>query len=134
MRYRYVSYRYAVIATGALPPPIVGWRPSGVPLARTRWRPDADVYETPDAVVVIVELAGIDEDDVEVIVFEDALVVEGIRHLRSDEASRYHAASIRQGPFRLEVALPVTVVSDAVKAATYERGMLRIQLRKAMGG
>jgi HSP20 family protein len=133
MRYRYVSYRYAVIATTALLPPIVATRPPGVPLAQPRWRPDADVFETADAIVVTVELGGIDEEAVEVTVFEDALVVEGVRHMRGEDATRYHTASIRQGPFRLEVALPMIVVPDGVKAV-YERGMLRIQLPKATGG
>jgi hypothetical protein len=66
-----------------------------------RWRPDADEYETPDSFEVIVDLAGVDEDDVEVQVFEDAIVVEGSRRVSNcHEEGVYHAAAIRQGPFR----------------------------------
>ena len=132
MRYRHVRYRYTVIDTTALLPAFgVAFAP-GVPLAQPRWRPAADVYETADAVVVTVELGGIDEQDVEVTLFEDALVVEGARDLRPADVGRYHAASIRQGPFRLEVTLPIAIAPDEVEAR-YERGLLTVRLPKAGG-
>ena len=40
------------------------------------WRPRADVYETADGVLVTVELAGLEADDLDVQLFEDALIVE----------------------------------------------------------
>jgi HSP20 family protein len=58
------------------------------------------------------------------------LVVEGRRQLAAEPGpARYHAAAIRQGPFRLEVPLPVAVDHDRVDAR-YERGVLRITLPK----
>jgi HSP20 family protein len=94
------------------------------------WRPDADTYETATAVEIIVDLAGVDEDDFEVQLFEDALVVDGHRRLPGcEEAAVYHAASIRQGPFRLELPLPAAVDPERVEAR-YDRGMLRITLAK----
>jgi HSP20 family molecular chaperone IbpA len=42
----------------------------------------------------------------------------------------FHAAGVRQGPFRLELPLPAPVDPDGVEAR-YERGLLRIALRKA---
>ena len=127
MRYRHVRYRYAVVPDTALRPV---FRLSGVMLAQPRWRPETDVYETAKAFTVIVELAGIDEDDVEVTLFEDALVVEGERRLGCDEDCVYHAASIRQGPFRLEVPLPARVDEAGVEAR-YDKGLLRVRLPKA---
>jgi HSP20 family molecular chaperone IbpA len=58
-----------------------------------------DTYETVSTVEVIVDLAGVDENDVEVQLFEDALVVEGSRELPgcADDAM-YHAAGVRRGP------------------------------------
>jgi HSP20 family molecular chaperone IbpA len=41
----------------------------------------------------------------------------------------YHAAGIRQGPFRVELPLPAAVDADGV-SATYDRGLLRITLPK----
>ena len=50
-------------------------------MAHSHWRPDADVVETVGSITVTVELAGVDEEDVAVLLFEDALVIEGRREL-----------------------------------------------------
>lgn len=102
-------------------------------LLQAPWRPDADLYETATAIEVIVDLAGIADDDLEVQLFEDAVVVEGRRQLpAAAETALYHAASIRQGPFRLELRLPAPIDPDAVEAHD-DRGLLRITLPKRRG-
>ena len=79
---------------------------------------------------IVVELAGVDEDDFEVQLFEDAVVVEGQRRLPScPEGAVYHAAGIRQGPFQRGAAAAGPVDPDGVEAR-YERGLLRITLPK----
>jgi HSP20 family molecular chaperone IbpA len=99
-------------------------------LVPVRWRPDADTYETATAVEVVVDLAGVEEDDFEIQLFDDALVVEGRRQPPSSrEGAVYHAAGIRHGPFRLELPLPMPVDSERVEAR-YDRGLLRITLPK----
>lgn len=135
MRYRRVSYRYTLVMQRGLvwPLPLAPW---GADLASTlpgRWRPNADMCETPARIDVVVDLAGVDEEDVEVQLFDDALVVEGQRALPvCEEGSVYHAAGIRQGPFRLELPLPAPVDPSNVEAR-YDRGLLRIALKKATG-
>jgi HSP20 family protein len=105
-------------------------RPSTV-IAVPRWRPRADVTETAGSIVVTVELAGVHPDEVEAVLYEDALVVGGRRHLPGPGRSGvYHAAEINQGSFRLEVGLPAQVVSE-LSDARYERGLLRLTLTKA---
>jgi HSP20 family molecular chaperone IbpA len=132
MRYRRSSYRYAaVVGTGQTW--VVGdvWQNDRLRLlVQTRWRPDLDAYETAGTLEIIVDLAGVDEEDFEVHLFEDALIVEGHRRLpASKEAAMYHAASIRQGPFRVELPLPAPVDPERVEAR-YERGLLHITLAK----
>jgi HSP20 family protein len=132
MRYRRLTYRYAMVVRGSQTWPFgdlwQGDRPR--PLVPARWRPDADTYETATAVEVVVDLAGVDEDDFEVQLFEDALVVQGQRRLPScQEGAVYHAAGIRQGPFQVELPLPVAVDPQHVEAR-YDRGLLRITLPK----
>jgi len=136
MRYRRLSYRYTMLVRSAPVWPLGDiWQSDRLrPLPRVGWRPDADMYETATALEVLVELAGLDEDDFEVQLFEDALVVEGHRRLPScAEGAVYHAAGIRQGPFHVEVVLPSAVDADRVEAR-YERGLLRITLPKLTGG
>jgi HSP20 family protein len=133
MRYRRLSYRYTVVVGSIRTWPPLGdlWPSNRLrPLAQGGWRPDADMYETASAVEIVVDLAGVDEEDFEVQLFEDALVVEGRRQLPScEEAAVYHAASVRQGPFRVELPLPAPVNPERVDAH-YEHGLLRITLPK----
>jgi len=137
MRYRRLSYRYAmVMRSGQTTWPLHGelWQSERLRfLVQTRWRPDADTFETAAAVEIVVDLAGVDENDFEVQLFEDVLVVDGSRQLPSPkEAATYHAVSVRQGPFRLEVPLPAPIDSEHVEAR-YDRGVLRITLPKRGG-
>jgi HSP20 family protein len=102
-------------------------------LMESRWRPDADIYETASAFEIVVDLAGVGDDDFEVQLFEDALVVEGQRRLLAPrESAVYHAASIRQGPFRMNLPLPGPIDADRVEAH-YDRGLLRVTLPKDDG-
>jgi len=135
MRYRRLSVSYTMVK-GVQP----GWPleelwPAGRlrPLAQLGWRPDADLYETATAVEIVVDLAGVDEDEFEVQLFEDALIVEGRRQLPTcEEGARYHAVGVRQGPFRVDVPLPAAVDAQRVEAR-YDRGLLLISLPK-LGG
>ena len=132
MRYRRLSYRYAMVVRSGLPGPFDDlWQADRLRLlVESRWRPDADSYETAVSIEIIVDLAGVDEEDFEVQLFEDALVVEGRRHLAPPgAAATYHAVSIRQGPFRLELPLAAPVDAERVEVR-YERGLLRITLPK----
>jgi HSP20 family protein len=132
MHYRRLSYRYAIVARSSQTWPLGDiWQSDRLRLlVQPRWRPDADIYETAMTVEILVDLAGAEEDDLEVQLFEDVLVVEGRRRLPScQEGAVYHAAGIRQGPFRVELALPAPVDAERVEAR-YERGLLCITLPK----
>jgi HSP20 family molecular chaperone IbpA len=127
-----LSYRYAVVVnsteTWSLGDP---WQSERLRLlARGRWRPDVDMLETMSTVEIIVDLAGVEEEDFEVQLFEDVVVIEGRRQLPAcDAGAVYHAATIRQGPFQLAVPLPGPVSAERVEAG-YDRGLLRITLPK----
>jgi len=127
-----LSYRYTMVVRYGQTLPLGDmWQSDRLRLlAQPRWRPDADTYETATTVEIMVDLAGIEEDDLEVQLFEDVLVVEGRRQLPScQEGAVYHAVGIRQGPFRVELPLPAPVDAERVEAR-YDRGVLRITLPK----
>src|SRR5262249_43916428 len=99
-------------------------------LVEPRWRPNADTYETTATIEIVVELAGVNDDDFEVQLFEDALVVEGRRRPPAcHEGAVYQLAGIRQGPFRVELPLSAPVAADRVEVH-YDRGLLRVSLPK----
>ena len=132
LRYRLLSYRYALVMRLGQPGPFGDlWQTDRLRLqAQARWRPDADAYETATTIEIVVDLAGVGEDDFELQLFEDALVVEGRRQLPScDDEAVYQSAGIRQGAFRLEVPLSAPVDAERV-AARADHGLLRITLPK----
>src|SRR5262249_18698733 len=128
--------RYAVVVGSAQTWPPFGefWQIERVRLiVPTGWRPDADMFETAGRVEVVVDLAGGAEDDVGIQVLAGAGGIEGHRRLPSSRvAAVYHAASSRQGPFRLELPMPAPVDLERVDAR-YERGILRLTLTKRSG-
>jgi HSP20 family protein len=128
VRYRRVNYQYAV-STGA------GWLTySSRAIAPARWRPPADLVETAHEVEITVEIPGVEEDDLSIILFENAVVVEGERRRPSHSADcRFHSAEIKYGPFRLEVSIPGTLHADRV-IAEYTTGMLRIVVPRPAAG
>jgi len=132
LHYRRLSYRYAMVMRTSQGWPFDDLGQAGRHrlVVHTRWRPDADMTETASAVEITVELPGVSEDDFEIQLFEDALVVTGQRRIpSSEEAAVYHTASIRQGPFQVELPLPAAVDAERVKAH-YDRGLLRVTLPK----
>src|SRR6185437_13796586 len=54
------------------------------------WRPPTDLHETEDAYFVKVEIARMAEEDIEVTLYEDAVVVSGVR---ADESLPAEGAS-----------------------------------------
>lgn len=132
MRYRRLSYRYAMVVRSGSTSPFGDFWPSARLrlLVQPHWQPDVDAYETATTIEIMVDLAGVPEDDVEVQLFEDVLVVEGRRELPScDAGAVYHAAGIRQGPFQVVLPLPAAVDPERVEAR-HDRGLLRITLSK----
>lgn len=133
MQYQRLRYRYAMVLNNnyALP----GNRPDrpGLlgPLIRpTTWRPSADVLETTNGISVLIDLAGVDYEKLRVLIYEDAVILEGERRLpRVPMAEIYHQAEIPQGKFRLEIALPMPIDMEDVDA-TYDRGLLHLTFTK----
>jgi HSP20 family protein len=142
MRYRYVTYRYIEGSHEGsrlqlerhyrqLLQDALRQSQQAVVHRSTTWRPLADILESSQMMTVKVELAGMKEEDIEVTLYEDALVISGDRRDEHDgyENLSYHEAQIRYGPFRVEVFLPYPVDREAV-SARYENGFLWVDLPK----
>lgn len=138
MRYRHVTYRYIDGSPTQLARHYHQFvqdalRQSQQSLLHrsATWRPLADFLESVAMMTVKVELAGMKEEEIEVTLYEDALVISGERHDDAEgrETLCYHEAQIRYGPFRVEVFIPSPVDRDAV-TARYENGFLWVELPK----
>lgn len=92
------------------------------------WRPPTDVYETDDAIIVKVEIAGMSPEDIQISFVDHLLTVQGVRP-DVDAKNSYHCLEIPYGEFDTEVLLSGTFDEDAIDAR-YENGFLRIVLPK----
>ena len=93
------------------------------------WRPPTDVYETEDAIIVRVEIAGMREGDFSVNLVDRSLFISGNRQDVQERRS-YHQMEIPFGEFSTEIDLLVPIVSDQIEAV-YRDGFLRVILPKA---
>jgi HSP20 family protein len=93
------------------------------------WSPAVDMYETAEALVVVLELSGVDATRTEVQAEPGRLVVRGVRKQRSqaeaDERRTYHALEIAYGPFERTMPLPAGLDTTGAQAA-YRDGFLTI--------
>ena len=91
----------------------------------------ADVYETPDAVIVELATPGVNPDDLNINVTGDILTISGeSRQEEKSENRNYYQKQIRYGTFAQSVTLPATVQS-ANAEATFNNGILRVSLPKS---
>ena len=106
------------------------WQLPGLAARRGRYRPPVDCFRTddPPAVTVVVDVSGIDPDDVEITVSERTVSIVGVRRrpVRQGGVS-YRHMEIEYGPFQRRVVLAEDVDPDGAEAR-YDRGQLTIVL------
>jgi HSP20 family protein len=94
------------------------------------WHPPTDVYETTQSVVILIEIAGMDPDKIQVEFGDKILRVSGRRADRHTRAA-CHCLEVQYGEFSTEVYLPGQYDTDAIDAE-YKDGFLTITLPKVM--
>ncbi len=95
-----------------------------------QWKPPLDVYESGSCILIVVELAGINADDVKVAVNGSEVTITGYKAslpLKNEEYSCRHMEMLC-GRFVRKVRLnpPVTGRTEA----SYEEGLLKIKIYK----
>jgi HSP20 family protein len=95
---------------------------------RRTYRPQIDVLhlDTPPTLTVLVELPGVDPEEVKLLATPRALVISGQRPRPSGEG-HYEQLEIEYGPFQRKIAFAQDVDPERA-TATYDRGFLRIEL------
>ncbi|NTU43129.1 MAG: Hsp20/alpha crystallin family protein [Nitrospirales bacterium] len=98
--------------------------------------PLIDLYETEDELVFEVDLPGVDPDDVSVGVYEDLLILEGIRRderpAMQEGVLKYLCLERCSQGFRRVVRIPIPV-NTLSAAASYARGVMTIRFPKLKG-
>jgi HSP20 family molecular chaperone IbpA len=106
---------------------VSGHRSAGMNAFQT-WRPALDVFSTGDTLEVVVELAGMHGDDIDVLIEGDVLVISGVRERPVTRTClSYYEARIPFGPFRAEVAIPFEIAWEST-TADFDNGFLTVSL------
>ncbi len=98
-------------------------------VSAAKWRPAADIYETEDAFVVVMDIAGVEPDGFSITFDDGVLTISGERREQASGRREYHVMEVRVGPFerRFRFAEPV---DPASLKATYDLGFLEVRLAK----
>jgi HSP20 family protein len=93
-----------------------------------RFSPPTDIIELPDhRIRVVVEIAGMQPENLNITLVNRTLVISGFRKRSVDGFTAYHQLEIGYGEFRLEVALPWAIEQGEVMA-NYQDGFLQVDL------
>ncbi len=99
-------------------------------LGRQGWTPKTDIVETEDAVVILMELSGLDKEDIKIVHEGDLLKISGVRRRTLVPGmKRYHRMEIDYGLFQKLFRVPRDLSLEGVEAE-HKNGLLRVVLRK----
>lgn len=96
------------------------------------WMPNVDVYESPEEIIILADVAGIDKEKLHVELNRKNIKIVGVRRIISvPSGTRYSLAEIPHGYFSRSISLPAAVNPESA-AATYADGILMIKISKEL--
>jgi HSP20 family molecular chaperone IbpA len=100
---------------------------------RTRDRlafvPRADVYETNEAITVVADMPGVDENSIDITLEESVLTINGYVEPMAPEGYRLAYAEYRVGDYQRAFTLSDKIDQDGIEAVVKD-GVLRLHLPK----
>jgi HSP20 family protein len=102
---------------------IVNWR---LTIHPHTWHPATDVYETENAIIIRIELAGMDRSDFNIIMNQNSLTITGSRQDTARKKA-FHQMEIPFGEFKSEIRINKPIDPEKVEAE-YNNGLLYITL------
>jgi HSP20 family protein len=101
-----------------------------LPAAFGEWAPKLDIGDTKGALVVKVEIPGIDPKEIEISLQEQVVTIKGEKKQEQEKKDEhYYRLERSYGAFARTVRLPVPVDASKV-TATFKNGLLTITLPK----
>jgi HSP20 family protein len=96
------------------------------------WRPHADIFETESGVTILVDLPGVEKEDVTVEVKENILAISGNRTVEETvDESRYYRRERSYGTFRRSFGMRGAIAPEKIKAS-FKNGVLKIELARPL--
>ena len=94
------------------------------------WEPPMDVFDTDFEFVVIMDIAGMKREDINIVTDGNVLRIGGVRKdLIPEGKKQFHSLEIQVGPFQRLIGIPVEVDRNSV-STHYANGLLEIRLKK----
>ena len=97
--------------------------------APTLWQPAVDVHENAERILLVADLPGLEQSDIEISIDKNVLTVRGERKRELSEEHGSHSFERVQGHFSRAFTLPPTVDLDKV-SADMKAGVLTMTLLK----
>ncbi len=97
------------------------------------WSPAADVYETPEEIILNIELPGVRLEDVRLEALDGKLRVSGHRKTNSAEPRHFVRMERIYGSFSRDFQVPASLDAGSIKA-TLRAGVLRVVAPKTERG
>jgi HSP20 family protein len=99
-------------------------------LSKQTFKPLMDLYETPDEIIILAAVAGVEKEELELEVNTRAIRISGCRGTAfADKNLRYCLAEMQLGPFERVLILPSPINTGEV-SATYSNGLLQVRMSK----
>lgn len=94
------------------------------------WRPDVDIKETADAIIMQAELPGMKKEDIKLTVRDNTLEISGEKKQEeTKEGENYHRVERVYGKFYRSFTLPSMVDASKINAV-FKDGVLHVTLPK----
>lgn len=99
-------------------------------MGKSSWDPPTDIYETKDAIIIKMEIAGVREEDLDIVLKDNTLVIRGWRaEDDSPDKEHFHLMELHYGSFERAFILPRTIVPGDIRAS-YDKGFLKLKIPK----
>lgn len=98
--------------------------------AECKWRPNVDVFECENSIVIVIELAGVMRDEVSVIYHDGKLHINGVRRDGSPYKNRkYCQMEINYNEFERVIYMPDNIDPDGI-SAKMNNGLMTVEAPK----
>ncbi len=105
-------------------------RRSFMNVASGYWSPPTDIFDTETEILVIVEIAGMNKNDIELTYDNGYLVISGVRkHICPNRVNAIYRMEINSGRFLRKIRIDIDIVMKDIEAE-YRDGLLRITIPK----
>ena len=91
--------------------------------------PQIDVCERPNEIVILVEMPGVEREDVAIGWKDQILTISGVKRQQPDTNARYMCVERSYGPFRREIAIGIPIEYRKARAEL-KNGLMKIHLPK----